>query len=74
MIRNLRAVAPAAVLFLTLMALSNTSIAEDPGPSFYAEQTHLDLGTVVAGEVVPAIFVFRNEGSKDVRILRATPS
>ena len=74
MIRNLRAVAPAAVFFLALMAMANTSVAEDSEPSFYAEQTHLDLGTVVAGEVVPAIFVFRNEGSQDVRILRATPS
>ena len=74
MIRNLRAVAPAAVFFSVVMAVTNTSIAEDAAPSFYAEQTHLDLGTVVAGEVVPAIFVFRNEGSQDVRILRATPS
>ncbi len=74
MIRILRAVAQPAVFFFGLMALANTSVAEDAAPSFYAEQTHLDLGTVVAGEVVTATFVFHNEGSEDVKILRAAPS
>ena len=74
MIRILRAVAPATVFFFAVMAVANTSVAEDAAPSFYAEQTHLDLGIVVAGEVVPASFVFHNEGSEDVRILRASPS
>jgi hypothetical protein len=74
MIRDLRAVLPAAVLLCAMMAVSANLVAEKPAPSFYAEQTHLDLGTVIAGEVVSAIFVFHNEGLEDVRILRATPS
>ena len=74
MTRNLHAVAPAAAFFFALMAVCSQLIAEEAKPSFYAEQTHLDLGTVVAGEVVPATFIFHNEGSEDVRILRAAPS
>jgi predicted secreted protein len=74
MIRDLRAVAPAAVFFCAMMAVSANLVAEKPAPSFYAEQTHLDLGIVVAGDVVTATFVFHNEGSEDVRILRAAPS
>ena len=56
------------------MAAAVTASAEDEKASFWVEKTHLDLGTVVAGETANATFVFHNDGADDVHIIRATPS
>ena len=72
--RSYRAVTTAAVFFCVALAVVSGASGEQAGPTFYVEQNHLDLGTVVAGEIVTGIFVFHNEGSEDVRIIRAAPS
>ena len=74
MIRGRRVVALAAALVCAQMAAAVTASAEDEKASFWVEKTHLDLGTVVAGETAIATFVFHNDGSDDVHIIRATPS
>ena len=74
MMQNHRAVAPAAALVCVLMAVTHPLGAQDGEPSFHVEKTDLDLGTVVAGEVVTATFVFHNDGPNDVNIIRAKPS
>ncbi len=74
MIRDLRAVAPAAALVCALIAVALAAVAEDGRASLWVEKASLDLGTVVAGESVNATFVFHNHGSEDVHIIRATPS
>ena len=43
-------------------------------PSFRVESRELDLGTIVAGTVAEAVFVFHNDGPEDVHIIRAKPS
>ena len=74
MIRGRRVVALAAALVCAQMAADVTASAEDEKASFWVEKTHLDLGTVVAGETANATFVFHNDGADDVHIIRATPS
>jgi hypothetical protein len=72
--RRLRAVVVAATLVTVLTAVSPAQEVVDASPSFRVEESHLDLGTVVAGAVATATFVFHNDGPEDVRIIRAKPS
>ena len=74
MTRYFRAVALAAVLFFAFLATAQTTEAQDTRPPFRVEQAELDLGTIVAGSTATATFVFRNDGPKDVHIIRAKPS
>ena len=74
MMRSLRAVVPAAALVCASMAVPLPAAAGDGRASFWVEEPSLDLGTVVAGESVTATFVFHNDGTEDVRIIRAKPS
>jgi hypothetical protein len=71
---NRRAVAPAAALLWIVTAMPCAAVATDGEGSFRVENASLDLGSVVAGETVEATFVFRNDGSEDVHIIRARPS
>jgi hypothetical protein len=48
--------------------------AEDLGSSFRVENADLDLGTIIAGTVATATFVFVNDGPDDIKIIRAKPS
>lgn len=48
--------------------------AEVAPPTFWVESSHLEVGPVSAGSTAVATFVFRNEGDKAVRIIRAAPS
>jgi hypothetical protein len=48
--------------------------AQTGGPTFKAESMRIDLGEIKSGTVAEATFVFHNEGTEDVRILRAKPS
>jgi hypothetical protein len=74
MIRKHCAVAPAAALVCALIAVAPAAVADDDKASLWVEQASLDLGTVVAGESVTAVFVFHNDGPEDVHIIRAKPS
>lgn len=74
MTSQLRAVAPAAVIFFAVLAVTAAAADENAAPTFRVENTELDLGTIVAGSEATATFVFHNDGPDDVRIIRAKPS
>ena len=74
MTRHSRAVALAAALVFTSFFVADFAAAQDPQPSFRVEEADLDLGTIVAGTIATAIFVFHNDGPEDVHIIRAKPS
>jgi len=69
-----RAVALAAAFVFAAFALNHHAAAQDSEPSFRVEEAALDLGTIVAGTVATATFVFHNDGPDDVHIIRAKPS
>jgi hypothetical protein len=74
MTRHSRAVALAAALVITGFVLTQSSAAEDAQHWFRVEDSELDLGTIVAGTIASATFVFHNDGPDDVHIIRAKPS
>ena len=74
MTRHVRAVALAAAFMCSGFFADHVGAAEDPESSFRVEQAIVDLGTIVAGTIGTATFVFHNDGPDDVRILRAKPS
>lgn len=57
-----------AACWLVLPAAAQT------GPTFTAEEPRKDLGEIKAGTVVETTFTFHNDGTEDVRILKAKPS
>jgi len=74
MTRHFRAVALAAALVFAGLVVTHIAAAQDPQPSFRVEEAELDLGTIVAGTIATATFVFHNDGPDDVHIIRAKPS
>jgi type IV secretory pathway VirB2 component (pilin) len=74
MTRRSRAVALAAALVFAAFVATDFAAAQDPQPSFRVEEAHLDIGTIVAGTIARATFVFHNDGPDDVNIIRAKPS
>ena len=74
MTRHFRAVALAAALVFAGLVVTHIAAAQDPEPSFRVEEAELDLGTIVAGTIATATFVFHNDGPDDVHIIRAKPS
>jgi len=74
MTRQSRAVALAAALLYAGFVVTQVAAAEDTEPSFRIEEAELDLGTIVAGNIATATFVFHNDGPDDVHIIRAKPS
>ena len=74
MTRHSRAVALAAAFVFLAFVVAPSAGAEDGGSTFRVENADLDLGTVVAGTVATAKFVFVNDGPDDVHIIRAKPS
>ena len=69
-----RAVALATAFSLIAITSAYSVSADEGGPSFWVETAELDLGTVIAGSVATATFVFHNDGPEDVHIIRAKPS
>lgn len=64
--------AAAAVLVVAAAAAASSEV---PGSgAFRVENAEVDLGRVIAGSEASAVFVFHNDGDRDVRILRAAPS
>ena len=74
MTRHSRAVALAAALLFAGFVVTQVAAVEDTEPSFRIEEAELDLGTIVAGTIATATFVFHNDGPDDVHIIRAKPS
>ena len=74
MTRRSRAVALAAALVFASFVATDFAAAQDPQPSFRVEEANLDIGTIVAGTIATATFVFHNDGPEDVHIIRAKPS
>jgi len=74
MTRRPRAVALAAALLFAAFVVTHFAAAQEPQPSFWVEEAELDLGTIVAGTIATATFVFHNDGPDDVHIIRAKPS
>jgi len=74
MTRHSRAVALAAAIVCAGFVVTHVAAVEDPEPSFWVEEPELDLGTIVAGTVATATFVFHNNGPEDIHIIRAKPS
>ncbi len=74
MTRHFCAVAPTAALVSISLFIAFFASAEDSQPSFRVEERELDLGTIVAGTIATATFVFYNDGPDDVHIIRAKPS
>lgn len=71
---RLRFGAAAGVAALSVSLWVANAIAEDQPPTFSVESTHLEVGPVIAGTTAVATFVFRNDGDKEIQILRAAPS
>ena len=74
MTRHSRAVALAAALLYPGFVVTQVAAVEDTETSFRIEEAELDLGTIVAGTIATATFVFHNDGQDDVHIIRAKPS
>jgi hypothetical protein len=74
MTRHFRAVALVATLVSGSFFVTRFAAAEGSQPSFTVEEAELDLGTIVAGTLATATFVFHNPGPTDVHIIRAKPS
>ena len=74
MTRHSRAVALAAALLFAGFVVTQVAAVEETEPSFRIEEAELDLGTIVAGNIATATFVFHNDGPDDVHIIRAKPS
>ena len=65
---------------LLLLATSGVVLAGDgaekaiEGKTFRVENKTIDLGVVRAGKDGVAVFIFRNDTDKDVKIIRAKPT
>ena len=69
--RHFCAVALAAALVFVSIFVTHFATAEESEPLFRVEEAELDLGTIVAGTIATATFVFHNDGPDDVHIIRA---
>ena len=77
MVRDFVAASVLAGAALVLASGPGLAQAADPKPeesTFRVEQESIDVGDVVVGQEGVGVFVFHNDGDKDVRILRAKPS
>ena len=74
MTRHTRAAALVAAFICAGFVVTHVAAVEDPKSSFWVEEAELDLGTIVAGTVAIATFVFHNDGPEDIHIIRAKPS
>jgi hypothetical protein len=68
------AVVAAAALTAAALLMPAAFAADDMKASLWVENTHLNMGRVVAGSTATATYVFHNEGDAEVHIVRATPT
>ncbi|MEX1311883.1 MAG: hypothetical protein AB1Z65_15760 [Candidatus Sulfomarinibacteraceae bacterium] len=64
----------AAMMMLMVLVWAATSGAQSAPVTFSVEEARIDLGEVKAGTEAVATFTFVNQGTEDVRIIRAKPS
>jgi len=64
----------AAMVMLMVLVWAATAGAQIAPVTFSAEEDRIDLGEVKAGTEAVATFTFVNQGTEDVRIIRAKPS
>lgn len=58
-----------------VVVIAAGAVAAPPNePTFRVENPRIDLGDIKAGSDAVATFVFHNDGTEDVKILRAKPS
>jgi hypothetical protein len=62
------ALATAAVWIPAVFAADQTKA------SLWVDNTHLNMGRVVAGSTATATYVFHNDSDADIHIVRATPT
>ncbi len=73
--------ARAVVAALLIAGWSGVAATQEPTPEakvekpvLRVEQVNLDLGTVRAGQEAVGTFVFHNDGTEPVKIVKAKPS
>ena len=68
----------AGLAFTTIapeLALAQAPVAAPPAkPALVADQTMLELGTLLEGKEAVALFSLKNTSSTEIKILRAAPS
>lgn len=62
------------VLAVTVVVAVDRVEAETAGPTFTVENPKIDIGEIKAGDEAVATFVFHNNGTEDVKIIKAKPS
>jgi len=62
-----------AAVCASLLTVAAAPVAEAQ-PAFRVESSELEVGPVTAGTTAMATFVFRNDSTAEVHILRAAPS
>ena len=64
----------AAMMMLMVLVWAATSGAQTVPVTFSVEEARIDLGEVKAGTEAVATFTFVNQGTEDVKIIKAKPS
>jgi hypothetical protein len=69
-----RAVLTLLVLAAAMAVPFDRVEAQTGGPTFTVENPRIDIGEVKAGSDAVGTFIFHNEGTEDVKIIKAKPS
>ena len=64
----------AVVTILTILPSTPIVAQEGEAPSFWVENSTVEIDRVIAGRIASATFVFHNDSPEDVHIIRAKPS
>ena len=64
----------AATLIAAAVVTPAAFAADETKASLWVDNTHLNMGRVVAGTTATASYVFHNDGDADIHIVRATPT
>jgi len=64
----------AAMMILMVLVWAATAGAQTAPVTFSVEEARIDLGEVKAGTEAVATFTFVNQGTEDVKIIKAKPS
>ena len=63
------------ILMTAVLAWTALWVDAQTGPvTFLVEQSRIDLGEIKSGTDAAATFTFHNEGTEDVKIIKAKPS
>ena len=67
-------IAAAATLIAAAVVTPAAFAADEMKASLWVDNTHLNMGRVVAGSTATASYVFHNDSDADIHIVRATPT